>query len=75
MWCGVCVVCCVSWCGVFGGVCVWHAENPPSVDFNTPPCVHSKRLRAYRQHVHMYKTCGRGASTHGNVLNEHTEAC
>ena len=45
---GVCV--CV-WCGVVRCVCVvWHAENPVC-RFITPPCVHSKRLREYRQHV------------------------
>ena len=39
----VCVVVCA--CGVVVRVCgeAWHAENPP--------CVDSKRLRAYRQHV------------------------
>ena len=50
MWCGVCGV---VWCGcgcVFGGVCV-AAEKKTSVDLNTPPCVHSKRLRVYRHHV------------------------
>ena len=46
---------------VQGVVCVvWHAEKNPGVDSKTPPCVHSKRLR-------------RVASTHGDVLNVHTE--
>ena len=47
----------------------------------TSPCAHSKRPCAYRQHVHMYTTCGRVAGTHGDVfecthggvLDGHTE--
>ena len=46
------------------------------------PCVDSKRPRVYRHHAHMFQhvhtetltTCGRGAGTHGDVLNLHTEA-
>ena len=44
---------------VFGVLCVLrHAENTwkdPYVDSDTPPYVHSKRPRVYRQQVHMYK--------------------
>ena len=68
--CGVSGVCawrvlCVR-CGVCG-VCgaAWHAENHP--------CVGSKRLRVYRQNARMCSTCARFASTHGSVLNVHTE--
>ena len=31
----------------------------------------SNRPRVYRQHVHMFHTCGRVADTHGDVLNVH----
>ena len=41
--------------------------------FKTPPCVHSKRPRAYWHQAHIYETCGFAAGTHGNVLNVHTE--
>ena len=58
--CGVCGVVFVLWC--------W-------CTLEKPPCVDSKRPRVYRQHVHMSKTCGRVAGTHGDVLNRHTEAC
>ena len=63
--CFVSVVC-GAWCvcGVFGAA--WHAEKPP--------CVGSKRLRVYRQNARMCSTCARFASTHGSVLNVHTEA-
>ena len=44
----------------------------PECGFTTP-CVHSKRLRVYQQHVHMFYLRGRVASTHGMVLNVHTE--
>ena len=43
----------------------------PTLDL-APPCVDSKRLRVYRHHAHMFYTCGRGASSHGDVLNAHT---
>ena len=49
--------------------------TPPCVDPNMPPRVDSKRLRVYRQQVHMFYTCGPVAGTHGDVLNRHTEAC
>ena len=47
----------------------------------TPPCVHSERLRVYQHHAHMCfnmsawcrYTRGRFESTHGDVLNGHTE--
>ena len=47
----------------------------PRVDPNTPPSVDSRRLRVYRQQVHMFYTCGRDARTHGDVPNRHTKAC
>ena len=49
-WC--CVVCCVL-CVVVLVCVVWHAEKFPCVDLKRPPCVHSKRPRVYRHHVHM----------------------
>ena len=63
-----CVVVCVVWrvwCGTL---------NTHVCSFKTPPCEHSKRPRVYRQQVHMFYLCGRGAGTHGDVLNVHTEA-
>ena len=39
-----------------------------------PPCVDSKRPRVYRHpRPHVANTCARGAGTHGDVLNLHTE--
>ena len=46
------------------------------------PCVRTKRVRVYVQNVPVYagttracvSTCARGAGTHGDVLNVHTEA-
>ena len=72
-------VCCGVWvCGV---VVVWSCRRVVlwCVYSKTPPCVDSKRLRVYIQNVPVctsttstcLKTCGRGASTHGNVLNVH----
>ena len=43
---------------------------PSMCRFKTPPCVHSKRPRVST----CINTCGRGAGTHGDVLNVHTEA-
>ena len=62
--CLCCVVCVVS----------------PCVCSKTPPCVRSKRLRVKIQNVPVctgttpacVTTCGRGAGTHGDVLNAHT---
>ena len=80
-WCCV-VLCCVVMCGVGAGVgvCVWcvcgaawHAEKHAVCRFKTSPCVGSKRLRVYRQNARMCSTCARFASTHGSVLNVHTE--
>ena len=72
MWCVVvvCLVCVV----VLLCVVVCHAEKHP--------CVHSKRLRVYVQNVSVFtgttrtcfSTCARGAGTHGDVLNVHTQA-
>ena len=77
LWCGVWCL----WCGVGGRdrgmclVCVWCEGctvcRVCGGTLKNPQCVHSKRPRVYRQHVHMYQTCGRGASTHGDVLNVH----
>ena len=86
-WCWCCVCTCGVTC-CFGGVCAcvvvvrvwvvcdeaWHAETPPVCRFKTPACVRSGRLRVYRQHARMFNTCGPVASTHGDVLNVHTEA-
>ena len=72
VWCVVlsgvwlCVVWCLLWCGTLKtSVCA----------FNPSPCVRSKRSRVYRQHAHMYKTCGHVAGTHGDNLNAHTVTC
>ena len=43
----------------------WHAENTP--------CAGSKRIRVYQQDARMCSTCARFVSTHGSVLNVHTE--
>ena len=58
--------------GVCGVVCVVvHAEKPTTVcTFETSPLLPP---HVYRQHVHMYKTCGRFVGTHGAFLNVHTE--
>ena len=40
-----------------------------------PPCVRSKRSRVYRQHAHMFYTCGHVAGTHRDILNAHTGTC
>ena len=50
-------------------------------DDPVPPCVHSKHTRVYVQNVPVCtgtartrgNTCGRGAGTHGDVLNVRTE--
>ena len=62
------MLCCVVLCCVCGVVCgaAWHAE---------------KNLRVSIQNVSVFTgttrtcvtTCGRGAGTHGDVLNLHTE--
>ena len=80
---------CLAWGGVWGvcrcvcvGVCrcvcrclLWCVTLKTSVcAFNTSPCVRSKRPRVYRQHAHMFFSCGHVAGTHGDVLNAHTEA-
>ena len=45
----VCVGVCLLWCGTLKtSVCA----------FNTSPCVRSKCPRVYRQHAHMFYTCG-----------------
>ena len=68
--CGVCAVWCL-WC-----LCVWRGlarGKHPVCRFQTPPCVRSKRFRVYQQNARMLNTCARFASTHGGVLNVHTE--
>ena len=62
---GVARVCnaCFSVCGA-----AWQAGTPPVLRFSTPPCVHSNRLRMYRQNAIMLNTCGRFASTHGGLF-------
>ena len=68
-----CVWCCGGlWCVVVCVVCVCGVVSP---------CVRSKRLRVLVQNVPVctgttrtcVTTCGRGAGTHGDVLNLHTE--
>ena len=58
-------------CGVCG--VVWHAENPVC-RLKTPPCVHSKRPVYAGNTRTCFSTCARGAGTHGDVLNVHTES-
>ena len=74
MWClcGVCVCLCV-WCGV---VCaVWCGTlKTPVCRLKTPPCVHSKRPVYAGNTRTCVETCTRGAGTHGDVLNVHTES-
>ena len=64
------MLCCVGvvlcWCAVC--VCVvCGAARSKKKRGTMPPCVDSKRLRVYRQQVHMYKTCGlkSAAAIHG----------
>ena len=59
------VMLCVLYVGVHVVSVVWHSEKPRVSVQNVP--------RVYRHHAHMINTCGRGARTHGDVLNEHTE--
>ena len=63
----VCVVLCVVLCCVCGVVCgaAWHAEKTSVCRFKTSPCTGTTRT--------CVTTCGRGAGTHGDVLNPHTE--
>ena len=72
MWCVVvvCLVCVV----VLLYVVVCHAEKTPVCAFKTPACVRSKRPRVYGTTRTCFSTCARGAGTHGDVLNVHTQA-
>ena len=54
----VCVLCVCCVCGWVRGGGMLRTR---------PLCVHSKRPRVYPHHVHMFYTCGRGATTHGDV--------
>ena len=64
VWYVVCVVCVV--CGVCGVVSAWHAEKNLRVQVqNVPVCTGTTRT--------CVTTCARGAGTHGDVLNLHTE--
>ena len=74
--CGVRRVWCVG--------CVWRGlarGKHPVCRFKTSPCAGSRRLRVYRQNARMCSTCARFAgthaglfeTTHGDVLNLHTE--
>ena len=78
-----CVMWCVSlwwWCRCGRGVVgvLRHGEKnvkkKPCTRSKRFPCVDSKRPRVCRHQAHMLKTCGLGASTHGNVLNVNTES-
>ena len=71
--CGVCVLCVLCVCAVW---CMWRglARGKPLVcKLKTSSCESSKRLRVYQQNARMCSTCARFASTHGGVLNLHTE--
>ena len=73
--CLVCVCVCLCVCVFVCCGMVKKREKKKTVcTMKTPPCVHSKRPRVYRQQAHMFHTCGLGAGTHGDVLNVHTES-
>ena len=65
--------CCCLLCGVSGrdrGMCVavclvWHAEKPRVYVQNVPVCTGTTRAHD--------ETCARGAGTHGDVWDGHTE--
>ena len=83
LWCVRCVVvlcvllvmCGVVWCGVVYVWCVWCGT------LKTPPCVRSRRLRVYVQHMRAFSeyTRRRFESTHGGVsvsfLLSHLSVC
>ena len=52
------------WCGTF---------KTPVCRLKTPPCVHSKRPRVCGNTRRCFSTCVRGAGTHKDVWNVHTE--
>ena len=62
----------VLWCCVLC-VVVCHAEKPRVCIRNTLRVYVQNVHRVYQNHAHMYKTCGRVAGTHGDVLNVHTQ--
>ena len=70
--CGVVWCVCVCVCGVCVCVCVVVGFARLGTQ-KKPPCVDSKRPRVYRHHAHMCYHMRRGAGTHGDVLNLHTE--
>ena len=52
------------------------SKNTCFTDENRSPCVRSKCPRVYRHHAHTcFNMCARGAGTHGDILNVHTETC
>ena len=68
---GVCLVVCV--CVVLCRV-VWHAENPV-YRLKTLSVCRFKNVPVYAGNTRTcFSTCGRGAGTHGDVLNLHTES-
>ena len=73
----VCVSSCVFvWCGVvWCGVCrvVWHAENPVCRLETLSVCRFKVPVYAGNTRT-CFSACGRGAGTHGDVLNRDTES-
>ena len=68
----VCVSVCVSVCVVCAVRC--GTLKTPVCRLKTPPCVHSKRPVYAGNTRTCFSTCARGAGTHGEVLNVHTES-
>ena len=66
------VVDCLSLCCALLWLCCVGEERRRVYASNASPCVRAKRLLVYQHHADLYKTCGRGAGTHGDVLNVHT---
>ena len=52
----------------------WSKNTCFTDEKKTSPCVLSKRTRLFWHHAHTcFNMCARGAGTHGDVLNVHTE--
>ena len=77
---GVVVSCCVCWlvyrvvsvvCGVCGAA--WHAEKTSVCRFKTLPSVPAKRAHVFNMRACCRYTRKRFETTHGDVLNLHTE--
>ena len=66
------VWCCVVWCGACR--VVWHAENPVC-RLKTLSVCRFKNVLVYAGNTRTcFSACGRGAGTHGDVLNLHTDS-